>query len=58
MNHNNALRKALYLEQARRSLALNRFSISGFGVLGVSSFFRFSFVAGSRCVREGRLGPN
>jgi hypothetical protein len=32
MNHNNALRKALYLEQARRSLALNRFSIAGFGM--------------------------
>jgi hypothetical protein len=41
---NNALRKALCLERVRRSLALNRFSISEFGMLGVYLFFRFSFL--------------
>jgi hypothetical protein len=51
---NNALRKALCLESVRRSLALNRFSISGFGMLGVYLFFRFSFVVWLDAFVNGR----
>jgi hypothetical protein len=51
---NNALRKALCLERVRRSLALNRFSISGFGMLGVYLVFRFSFVVWLDAFVKGR----
>lgn len=51
---NNALRKALCLERVRRSLALNRFSISGFGMLGVYLFFRFSFLVRLDAFVKGR----
>jgi len=51
---NNALRKALCLERVRHSLALNRFSISGFGMLGVYLFFRFSFVVWLDAFVKGR----
>src|SRR5271166_6006371 len=51
---NNALRKALCLERVRRSLALNRFSILGFGMLGVYLFFRFSFLVRLDAFVKGR----
>jgi hypothetical protein len=51
---NNALRKALCLERVRHSLALNKFSISGFGMLGAYLFFRFSFVVWLDAFVKGR----